>query len=329
MRVDFDYTAAPANRNQQNRGVSGFVRITWDEALKIINSEIARIKSTYGLNSVLVFADGHGQASVLNQVHGYAHGLFLECLGGETSVVRNPDSWEGWYYGLRHFWGFPGPGGDPDESAALDDILANGSLMITSADPETMTSGSPGHTGTLLMMWLRQAGLPIIWVTPELNYTAAAHMYWVNGGKWIPILPNTDAALYLAIAYTWINEGTYDNDYLSTHTVGFDETTLPTGAPAGSAHSRDYVMGLEDGIPKTPKWAENITAIPARTIKALARQWASNRTSYMNYFGGGRSGGRIQPSQQDWKWACWPCKESGNREFNASTMVLGRYDHLG
>ena len=44
-RVDFD---PKGNRNQQNRGKSGYVRISWDEAFGLLESEIKRIRFTYG-----------------------------------------------------------------------------------------------------------------------------------------------------------------------------------------------------------------------------------------------------------------------------------------
>ena len=88
------------------------------------------------------------------------------------------------------------------------------------------------------------------------------------------MLPNTDAALQLAIIYTWIKEGTYDKEYVETHTVGFDKV-------------KAYVMGEEDGVPKTPEWASAKCGVAEWTIKALARDWAKKTVTIGHYFGGG------------------------------------------
>jgi trimethylamine-N-oxide reductase (cytochrome c) len=40
-------------RNPQNRGVSKYKRISWDEAIDIIASEIKRIIKTYGPYAIL------------------------------------------------------------------------------------------------------------------------------------------------------------------------------------------------------------------------------------------------------------------------------------
>ena len=86
-------------------------------------------------------------------------------------------------------------------------------------------------------------------------------------------MPNTDAALQLAIAYVWMTEGTYDKEYVATHTFGFDKF-------------EDYVLGAEDGVPKTPAWASEKCGVPAWIIKALARDWASKRTTILHGNGG-------------------------------------------
>jgi len=37
-------------------------------------------------------------------------------------------------------------------------------------------------------------------------------------------------------------------------------------------------LGKEDGIPKTPEWQENEAGIPAKDVRALAREWGTKRT---------------------------------------------------
>jgi trimethylamine-N-oxide reductase (cytochrome c) len=100
-RVDWD----PAGeRNPQNRGKSKFIRISWDEALELVASEIKRILKKYGPYGVFLQADGHGETKVVHGAHGCSTRLF-DLLGGYTAQTRNPDSWEGWYWGAKHAWG--------------------------------------------------------------------------------------------------------------------------------------------------------------------------------------------------------------------------------
>jgi anaerobic selenocysteine-containing dehydrogenase len=164
----------------------------------------------------------------------------------------------------------------------LLDTLENSDLLIFwGADLETTPHGFTGQLPSVYHYWYNQAGKKCIYICPDGNYAAVIH-----GDKWIPILPNTDIALHLAIAYVWIMENLYDKDYVATHTLGFDESSLPPGAPAGSSF-KSYVLGLQDDVPKTPQWAEQISGVPSRVIKALARTWAKHRTSIVHHFGGG------------------------------------------
>jgi len=50
-RVDWDPNG---QRNEQNRGISPFVRISWDEALTYIANEVKRIRTTYGSAAIFV-----------------------------------------------------------------------------------------------------------------------------------------------------------------------------------------------------------------------------------------------------------------------------------
>ena len=100
-RVDWDPNG---KRNTQNRGKSKYKRISWDEATEIIASEIKRVHKEYGPFAILAQVDGHGECKIIHAAHGCSS-LLLDKIGGFTQQVRNPDSWEGWYWGAKHVWG--------------------------------------------------------------------------------------------------------------------------------------------------------------------------------------------------------------------------------
>lgn len=264
-RVDFD---PKGDRNIENRGISGYKRISWDEALDIISSEILRIKEKYTTTAILHQGDCHGENKTVHASHGCGRRL-LELMGGYTLQVRNPDSWEGWVWGGKHVWGMEPVGQQVPQANVIPDIAENAELLLFwGCDQETTPWGWEGQMASRLSYWFTDLNIQQIYIAPDLNYAAGVH-----ADRWIPIRPNTDAAFYLAIAYTWITEGTYDKDYVATHTHGFDEF-------------KDYVLGKEDGIPKTPKWAEEFTGVPARIAEGLAQLWGSKRTSIIIGNGG-------------------------------------------
>jgi trimethylamine-N-oxide reductase (cytochrome c) len=266
-RVDWN---PGGNRNTEKRGKSKYVRISWDEAIETIAGELKRIKKTYGMEAVLSQSDGHGETQVIHTIHGSANKL-LALLGGYTIQMRNPDSWEGWSWGAKHVWGKAnvGVGEMHYDANVIPDIAQNSELLLFwGCDPETTPWGFNGQMASRLCYWFTELGIKSIYICPDLNYGAAIH-----ADKWIPIKPNTDAALQLAIAYTWITEDTYNKEYIATHAFGYEKF-------------EEYLLGKEDGIPKTPKWASAKCGIPPETIKALAREWASKRTSIIHGNGG-------------------------------------------
>jgi molybdopterin guanine dinucleotide-containing S/N-oxide reductase-like protein len=259
-----------SKRNTENRGKSKYVRISWDEAIETIYGELKRIKNKYGMEAVLSQSDGHGETQVIHTIHGSANKL-LALLGGYTFQMRNPDSWEGWSWGAKHVWGRANTGvGEMQHDAnVIPDIAQNSELLLFwGCDPETTPWGFNGQMASQLCYWFTKLGIKSIYICPDLNYGAAIH-----ADKWIPIKPNTDAALQLAIAYTWITEGTYDKEYVAMHSFGYEKF-------------EEYVLGKEDGISKTPEWASGKCGISPETIKALAREWASKRTSIIHGNGG-------------------------------------------
>ncbi len=283
------------DRNPQNRGISKYERISWDEATDIISKEVLRIKGQYGLNSILVQSDGHHLIKTIHGPRG-TEGYMLDMMaegpelandfwmhedgegavsmegkrkgGGYTMQARNPDSWEGWYWGAKHIWG-QDPVGEGDQYNLFKDVAENSdSVLFWGCDVETTPLGWGGKFPSRYCFFLTECGVRQIYICPDVNYGAAVH-----ADKWIPVLPNTDSALQLAIAYIWLEEGTYDQSYLDTHADGFD-------------WFKYHVNGGDDGIVKTPEWASPICGVPVRIIRALARHWAKHNVSIAHCNGG-------------------------------------------
>jgi len=255
-RVDFN---PEGDRKPENRGKSGYERISWDEALDILTNEIQRIYLTYGPGGVLSTTSSHHNWGNV----GYRHSAYLRFMGimGYTYADHNPDSWEGWHWGAMHTWGFAWRLGVPEQYDLLEDALQNTEMIVYwSSDPESTTGIYAGQESTIRRFWLKELGVKMVIIDPHYNFTA------VNfADKWFAPRPGTDAALAAAIAYVWLTENLYDKDYIEKRTVGFEKW-------------RDYILGEEDGFPKTAEWAEKETRIPAREIKALAREWAKKKT---------------------------------------------------
>jgi trimethylamine-N-oxide reductase (cytochrome c) len=263
-RIDWDPNG---ERNPQNRGVSKYERISWDEAAGLIADEILRVKQAYGMNSIFVQSDGHHAVKMLHGPRG-TEGALLDILGGYTLQARNPDSWEGWYWGAKHIWGQDPVGQGNQNNVYVDVAKHTDMVLFWGCDVVTTPWGWGGHFPSRYCFFLHDIGVRQVYICPDVNYGCAVH-----ADKWIPVLPNTDSALQLAIAWVWLNEGTYDKKYLDTHAIGFDWFEY-------------HVFGGDDGIAKTPEWAEDVCGVPARTIKALARSWAKQNTTIAHGNGG-------------------------------------------
>ncbi|MCC6487238.1 MAG: molybdopterin-dependent oxidoreductase, partial [Candidatus Hydrogenedentes bacterium] len=263
-RVDFDPNG---ERSPSKRGISGYKRISWDEALDIVAGEIQRVKSVHGEGAMLVSHPSH---------HTWGNvGYYLSALArfanavGHTRVHPNPDSWEGWYWGAQHHWGYSMRLGMPEPYGTVEDLLKEAELVVFwSSDPESTNGVYAAHEGTIRRQWLKDLGIPTVHIDPYYNATAA-----YMRGKWIAPRPGTDTAMALAIAWVWIKEGLYDRDFVEQRTHGFEKW-------------KAYLLGEEDGVPKTPEWQEKETGVRAREVRALAREWGRKKT----YLGAGGVG---------------------------------------
>jgi len=233
-------------RRVGERGEGKFERISWDEALDEVAEELIRIKNTYG-NSAIFMAAGSGNQGLL---HGAIPvGAMLQAFGGFTRIW-GVASYEGALFASMATYGTIRTGN------SRDDLLNSRMLILWGWNPAN-TVWDPETAFTLARV--REKGIRIVAVDPRYTDTAATFAH-----QWIPIRPGTDAAMLIAMAHVIISEGLEDRAFIEKYTKGFERY-------------RDYVLGLEDGVPKTPKWAEAITTVPAANIEDLAREYARSK----------------------------------------------------
>ena len=243
------------------RGSGEFARITWDEALDTVAQEMRRVRDIHG-NAAILDASRTGSQSML---HGrVAAQRFLHMFGGCTELWSNMSA-EAEVFSVRITYGekdYKLSGREPTD-------YVNSKLIL-------MWGWSPGDgtfgTGTMpYLKHAKQQGTRIICVDPRRTMTSR-----VLADQHVFIRPSTDTAALLAMAYVIVSGNLHDQPYCDRYVLGFDEDHLPPGAPAGASY-RSYLLGLTDGVPKTPEWAEQITGIPAATLRRLAIEFADSK----------------------------------------------------
>jgi len=250
-----------------NRGEGRFKRISWDEALEYVSNKMIELKEKYGPTALLDQSYAGASYGVLHksdQIEGLL-GRFLGMFSCRTSSWSVP-SYQGTTTSSRWTFGTIEDGNE-------DDAFAHSKLMI-------MWGWNPAYTfhggNTFYYMRLaKQRGCKFVLVDPQYTDSAAVYDAW-----WIPIKPNTDAAMMAGMAhYIFVNE-LQDQDFINRFCMGMDEGTMPDWAPRsvnGQENFKDYILGKYDGQPKTPEWAAEICGVSAEDIKKLAHMYATTK----------------------------------------------------
>jgi len=243
------------------RGEEPFVEVDWDTALDLVAAEIARVRGSFGNSSIFGGSYGWSSAGRFHHALGQLH-RFFNVVGG---YVRSVDS-----YSLG-----AGRALMPHLIAPMDDIIGSHTSWDVLAEHTKLFVAFGGVP--LKNAQVTGGGAGDHRVREGLRRLAAAGARFVNvspvrdsletGGpvEWIPIRPNTDTALMLALAWVIYQDQSHATDFLARHCTGFDRFV-------------PYLTGAEDGVPKTPEWAAGITGVPAVRIAALAREMVATRT---------------------------------------------------
>jgi biotin/methionine sulfoxide reductase len=258
--------ARPAIRDgwregKRRTGADTFHEVSWDEALDTVARELKRVRETYGHASILGGSYGWSSAGRVHHARSLVR-RFLFLGGGCVDQVGNYSFGAATYILPRVIGTFQPVVGDITDWSSIVKhtrlMLAFGGLATKNGQ---VTSGGAGaHTMELWLKRAKAAGIQFVSISP-LKSDAPE---WLDA-QWIPIRPNTDTAMMLAMAHTLVADDVYDKDFMARHCTGFETF-------------RRYLVGADDGTPKDADWAQAITGVPADTVRTLARRAAATRS---------------------------------------------------
>lgn len=244
------------------RGKEEFVPVSWQEASSLVSDELRRVQAQYGGSAI--FGGSYGWASAGRFHHAQSQlKRLLNLVGGFTSSVNT------YSYGaagvlLPHILGTnfrdacdTAPSwNDISENCQL--IVGFGGFRLTNAQVEAGGTGSHRAVG-----WLEASqtnGVRIVVLSPAKSDCPVG-----ENVTHIPLRPNTDVAVILALCHTLLVNKTLDQSFLNRCTVGF------------AAFER-YLSGETDGVAKDAAWASVISGVPQDVIINLACALVGNRS---------------------------------------------------
>jgi len=208
-----------------------FRKAGWDEALDLVASKMAGVPE-----GKLAYFRGNDFAN-------FVHEAFFEYLGCPKGTHRTMCDNSN-RMANEHNLSDKRPWINYDESDYI--ILFGNNELATSY----------GQRKTAAFKKALDRGAKLVVFDPRKSETAA------KASEWLSIVPGTDGAAAMGMAYVIITEELYDKDFVSRWTTGFEEF-------------RARVTGDEDNVARTPQWAEAICGIPAETLTRIAREFAS------------------------------------------------------
>ena len=250
-----------AGAAREKRGQEDFVAVTWDEVNQLLADELSRVRRDYGNRAI--YAGSYGWASAGRFHHAQSQlKRFLNCIGGCTSS-KNAYSYAAAEVVVPHvlgtFRGFI------DASTSWESIASDCDLFVAFGgvplkNGQISQGGTGAHVQKAGVSAAYKAGVQFVNISPLRSDV----MDGINA-EWLAPRPSTDAALMLGLAHTLMVEALHDQAFLNRYTVGFERFAA-------------YLAGQQDGIAKSADWAADICALPADTIRDLARRMAKSRT---------------------------------------------------
>ncbi|QRG80300.1 trimethylamine-N-oxide reductase 2 [Citrobacter sp. R56] len=250
------------------RGSDPFVRVSWEQALKLIHEQHSRIRSSYGPASVFAGSYGWRSSGVLHKAQtllqrymsmagGYAgHSgdystgaaqVILPYVVGSVEVYEQQTTWP---MILEH-----------SQVVVLWGMNPLNTLKIAWS--------STDEQGLEYFNLLKKSGKSVIAIDPMRSETIE---FFGDNATWIAPHMGTDVAMMLGIAHTLVKKGLHDKAFLEKYTTGYPQF-------------EEYLLGKSDKTEKTAKWAAGVCGVPAEQIEKLAEIFSGNKTMLMAGWG--------------------------------------------
>jgi anaerobic selenocysteine-containing dehydrogenase len=222
-------------RRVGRKGSGEFEQISWDDALAEIGARLNGIIDEHGGEAIMPFSDAGNQSLLATQ--GISSRLFHHI--GATRLLRN-------ICGPTVGAGVSMTNGSSLGADALD--LEHSKLILLWGTNTKLTNR---HLWPVIEQ-ARANGARVVVIDPIRTLTAD------DCDQHIQPLPGTDIAMMQAIMHVVIRDDLHDDDWVTAHTLGFDELA-------------------ESVRTTTPAWAADECGVPADVIEALACEYATTR----------------------------------------------------
>jgi biotin/methionine sulfoxide reductase len=242
------------------RGADPFVEVSWERAIGLLIEELTRVRARHGNKAIFAGSYGWASAGRFHHAQSQIH-RFYNMFGGYVKSV-NAYSFAAAEVILPHV--ITGLRQTMAEAPSWHEIAENTDLVVAFGglplkNAQIQNGGLGEHTTGAWISKCAEKGTRFIGISPIRD-----DMPEQAGADWIPIRPNSDTALMLALAHWLETNGHADRAFLDIYTVGYDRF-LP------------YLLGRTDGVPKDAAWAEGLTGIPRAEIEALAARMTEGR----------------------------------------------------
>ncbi len=229
------------------KGTYEFTRISWEEAFTIMVSKLESLKETYGPEAAAIYT-GRGSFELAECDIFQPQGVAVSSASSVLFPFGSPNTLG---VGALCYVSF----------AMIAPHVTAGGMMINmfsdleNADLIVIWGANPATDCPPMdfarVLKARQRGAEVVVIDPRRTGTAIA-----AEAEWIPIRPGTDGALALGMCQVLLEEELHDERFVRDWTHGFDDFAR-------------YCQHFR------PEVVENITGVPADTIRRLARRIAS------------------------------------------------------